>query len=156
VRDLSPAIRLIEEFEGFRPGPYKCSSGISTIGLGTTVYPDGTKVTLKDKPITHEQASEYLKAHMSKDCASIEKFLLTNKLKINDNQFSALVCFAYNVGVSPIISKGRSLCDALILNSNTEISKAFKLYVKGKANGKMAVVRGLVRRREAEAKLYFS
>ena len=45
--------------EGLKLKPYLCSAGVPTIGIGSTIYPDGTRVTMLDKEITEEQANEY-------------------------------------------------------------------------------------------------
>ena len=39
-------VNFIKGFEGFRNKPYLCSAGVPTIGYGTTLYPDGVKVSL--------------------------------------------------------------------------------------------------------------
>ena len=49
-------LELIKRYEGFRAKPYLCPAGVPTIGYGVTVYPDGTKVTLQDPPITQAKA----------------------------------------------------------------------------------------------------
>lgn len=156
MRDLSKALELIKEFEGFEPRPYLCSARVPTIGIGTTVYPDGKKVTLKDSPITLEKAYEYLLVHVAKDRKQIDSFLNTNKITLNDFQYSALVVFAYNLGTGPIITKGRSLHEALKTRSNLKVTQALRLYNKAAVNGKLVVLKGLSRRRDAEAALYCS
>ena len=40
---------LLKEFEGFRKEAYQCSAGVWTIGYGTTIYPDGSRVKQGDK-----------------------------------------------------------------------------------------------------------
>jgi len=70
--------------------------------------------------------------------------------EINENQFSALVCFAYNVGVGAF--KKSTLLRKININPNDEtIAVEFAKWTK--AGGK--VLLGLVRRRKAEADLYF-
>ena len=51
-------IDLIHSFEGLSLTPYICPAGVPTIGWGNTYYPNGKKVTMKDKAITREQADE--------------------------------------------------------------------------------------------------
>ena len=57
-------IRLIIGFEGIKLHAYDDGLGIWTIGIGTTVYPNGERVKRGDS-CTEEQAREYL-AHDSK------------------------------------------------------------------------------------------
>lgn len=44
--------------------PYLDSKGIPTIGFGSTVLKDGTKVTMKTKPITNDEAFELARWHL--------------------------------------------------------------------------------------------
>lgn len=152
IRDVRPAIKLIREFEGLSLIPYKDSVGVPTIGIGTTVYPNGTPVKMSDPAITEEQAVRFLEHHLSEDIIDLENFLTVKKLTLTNNQFCSLLCFAYNLGVSPILFKGRSLHDALLKGSEKEVVEAIKLYCK--AGG--SVVPGLARRRSAEAQLYLA
>ena len=55
---------LIKKYEGFSSKPYLCPAGVATIGYGTTRYPDGTKVSMVDEPITEEQATAYLNSYV--------------------------------------------------------------------------------------------
>ena len=57
---------LIKQFEGLSLTPYLCPANIPTIGYGNTFYEDGTKVTLKDKPITEQRASELIEYIVNK------------------------------------------------------------------------------------------
>ena len=59
-------IDIIKRWEGFRPKPYLCPAGIPTIGYGTTVYPNGRKVTLQDKAITEQVADQYLRIYIQR------------------------------------------------------------------------------------------
>jgi lysozyme len=140
-------IDLIKSFEGFRAAPYKCSAGVPTIGYGATFYPGGKKVTMSDASITEEQAVELL-ANM---LISFEKYVDSYCVDtITQNQFDALVSFAYNLG--PANLKSSTLLKKVNANPNDEsIRLEFMKWVK--AGGK--TLTGLVRRREAEANLYF-
>ena len=55
-------IEIIKSMEGFRSAPYKCPAGIPTIGYGATFYPNGTKVTMSDTPITEVHGTDLLKS----------------------------------------------------------------------------------------------
>ena len=140
-------IDMIKTFEGFRAAPYKCSAGVPTIGYGATFYPGGKKVTMTDAAITEEQAVELL-ANM---LVSFEKYVDSYCIDtITQNQFDALVSFAYNLG--PANLKASTLLKKVNANPNDEsIKLEFMKWVK--AGGK--TLKGLVRRREAESELYF-
>jgi len=139
---------MIKSFEGFRAAPYKCSAGVPTIGYGATFYPGGKKVTMTDAAITEEQAVELL-ANM---LVSFEKYVDSYCVDtITQNQFDALVSFAYNLGPSNL--KSSTLLKKVNANPADEsIRLEFMKWVK--AGGK--TLKGLVRRREAEANLYFT
>jgi len=140
-------IEMIKTFEGFRSAPYKCSAGVPTIGYGATFYPGGKKVTMTDPSITEEKAVELL-ANM---LVSFEKYVDSYcRDDINQNQFDALVSFAYNLGPSNL--KSSTLLKKVNANPEDEtITAEFMKWVK--AGGK--TLKGLVRRREAESQLYF-
>ena len=140
-------IEMIKTFEGFRSAPYKCSAGVPTIGYGATFYPGGKKVTMTDPSITEEKAVELL-ANM---LVSFEKYVDSYcRDDINQNQFDALVSFAYNLG--PANLKSSTLLKKVNANPEDEtITAEFMKWVKAGGN----TLKGLVRRREAESQLYF-
>ena len=140
-------IELIKSFEGFSAKPYKCPALIPTIGYGATFYPSGKKVTMTDKLITESEGVDLLKSML----VSFEKYVDSYCIdSINQNQFDALVSFAYNLG--PANLKSSTLLKKVNLNPNDPtIADEFKKW--NKAGGK--VLKGLTRRREAEIKLYF-
>jgi len=140
-------IEMIKMFEGFRSAPYKCPAGIPTIGYGATFYPNGKKVTMADKAITEAEGTVLLQSML----VSFEKYVDSYcRDDINQNQFDALVSFAYNLG--PANLKSSTLLKKVNANPQDEtITAEFMKWVK--AGGK--TLRGLVRRREAESLLYF-
>jgi lysozyme len=151
---------LIKEFEGFYPKPYICPAGVPTIGYGTTYYPDGRKVTLKDPPISKEKAEEYLKDEVMEKSGLIVNFLNRNKILLSDNALSAVISFAYNVGIAPVISGGRTMNQALRSKNLDRIADAFLIYNKATVSvlgvPVKKEVKGLTRRRQAERELFLS
>jgi lysozyme len=140
-------IDLMHEFEGLKLEAYLCPANVPTIGYGNTFYPDGKKVKLGDK-ITKEQA-DTLFLGIAEDFAKRVRGLL--KKDLNENQFSALVCLAYNIGVANL-NKSTLLKKVNVNPSDSTINAEFLKW--NKAGGK--VLAGLTRRREAESKLYFT
>lgn len=139
---------LIKKYEGFRANPYKCPAGVPTIGYGATYYPDGKRVKLTDAPITEKQASEMLKAMVIPYEKAVDTFCVDT---INQNQFDALVSFAYNVGTNAL--KNSTLLKKLNINANDpSIKDEFMKWTK--AGGK--TLKGLVTRRTEESTIYFS
>lgn len=139
---------LIKKFEGFSAKPYICPAGVPTIGYGATYYTNGTKVTMSDEPISEEWAEQLL----SNMVHTYEKGVISLVIpKITQNQFDALVSFAYNVGVTNF----RKSTLLRLINkdpNNPEIATQFMKWVRG--GGK--VINGLIKRRQIESKLYFT
>ena len=80
---------LIKSFEGLRLKAYKDAVGIWTIGYGTT------RGVRPGQVITEAQAVQFLQEDLTRFEKSINEVV---RVPINDNQFSALACFTYNVG----------------------------------------------------------
>lgn len=98
---LKESAIIIKYFEGFRSSVYKCSAGIDTIGYGTTFYPDGTKVTRRDKPITEQVADEYLNNHLDKLYDKIFGKIVTND-ELEINHMVVIMSFTYNLGIGKL------------------------------------------------------
>lgn len=141
-------LNLIKEFEGFSSKPYLCPANIPTIGYGNTYYPDGQKVTLKDNPIDELKANEILEYVANKDFGSFINKVV--KVALNQNQFDALVSFAYNIG------NGNLQNSTLLkkLNSGDYQGASNEFLRWNKSGGK--VLNGLTRRREKERALFLS
>ena len=136
---------LIKKFEGCKLKAYKCPANVWTIGFGNTFYEDGTKVKEGDA-ITQERADELFDIIIS-DFVRMTDALV--KSDVTENNFSALVSFTFNVGTGNL--KKSTLLKKVNANPKDPSIKAeFMKWTK--ANN--VVLKGLVRRREAEAKLY--
>jgi lysozyme len=139
---------LITKFEGLRLKPYLCSAKIPTIGYGNSYYPDGKRVTLLDKDITKQQAFDMFKEVANRFAKRVDTLVTSN---LNQNQFNALVSFAYNVGTGNFSSS--TLLKKVNKNpDDLTIKDEFLRW--NKAGGK--VLNGLTNRRNEEAILYFS
>ena len=137
----------MHDFEGCRLEAYLCPASVPTIGYGSTYYEDGRPVKLGDA-ITQERADQLFEA-IAEDFAKRVRSFLT--VGLNENQFSALVSFTYNVGVANL--KKSTLLKKVNINPlDPTITDEFLKW--NKAGGK--VLAGLTRRREEEAKLYFT
>ncbi len=89
-------INLIKKFEGFKSKPYLCAAGVATIGYGSTYYENGARVKLSDSPITEDWADQLLRNVLKQYELSVD---VMTRDDISQNQFDALVSFAYNVGI---------------------------------------------------------
>ena len=131
-------LALIKQYEGCRLAAYRCAAGVWTIGYGHTAG------VHSGMTITQAQADAYLQ----QDIAKFEGYVnnpayipITEQL--NQNQFDALVSFAFNLGAGNL----RKLCKG---RTAAQIALAMTQYCK--ANGK--VLAGLKRRRAAEQALF--
>ena len=131
-------IDLIKQYEGCRLTAYKCPAGVWTIGYGHT----GSDV--KDGlTITPVKAEQLLKADLAKFEKHVQNF--DSKYHWNQNEFDALVSFAFNVGSINQLTANKT-------RTKAQIAQAMLLY--NKANGK--VLPGLTKRRQAERQLFLT
>lgn len=139
---------LIKKYEGISLEPYLCPAGIPTIGYGNTRYNDGAKVTLDDKPITEQEATEMLQYQ----CNTIYGKCVNNNItsKTTQEQFDAMVSFTWNLGC------GNFRTSTLLRKHNAkDYDGASNEFLRwNKSGGK--ILRGLTRRREEERGLYLS
>lgn len=144
-------VDFIKQWEGFRAKAYLDVAGIPTIGFGTIQYPDGRKVKLGEI-VTKGDAYECLEHEVKlKSSAVVEA---TKGLDLSQNQFDALVSFAYNVGSGALRSS--TLLKKVKANPNDPSIRAeFLKWNKARVKGKLVAVDGLTNRRLSEANLYF-
>ncbi|WP_151805364.1 lysozyme [Acinetobacter junii] len=137
-------IDLISSFEDTKLQAYDDGVGVWTIGIGTTAYPNGVKVKKGDK-CTLEQAKEYFAHDLKRFESSVNKLV---EVPLSQNQFDALVSLVYNIG------SGNFASSTLLkkLNAKDYAGAADQFLRWNKGGGK--VMKGLVRRREAERALF--
>jgi lysozyme len=137
---------FIKEKESLKLKAYLCPAGKWTIGYGNTFYENNKKVRQGDV-ITKERAEKLFATILERFEKEVDKLL---SVEVNDNKFSALVSFAYNVGVANL--KSSTLLKKVNENPNDRsIAKEFSKWRF--SNGK--VLNGLVTRRAKEAEIFF-
>ena len=140
-------IDLIKKFEGFRSEAYQDSVGIWTVGYGSTMWPDGKNVQPGQR-MTIQEAEAVMTWELTRKGKEILSGLPTTI--INQNQYDALLSFAYNMGVGALLKS--TLFRKVKVNPNDETIRAeFGRWIN--AGGKP--LKGLITRRKAEANLYF-
>lgn len=139
------ALVLIKHFEGFYPRPYLCSAGVATIGYGTTRYPNGVAVTLRDSPITHEQAIEYMLHEVRRNC--VPALIKLCPGADTAERAAALIDFLFNLG------SGNLKASTLRRRVNEQDWNAARVEILRWCKAAGRELKGLKRRREAEAQL---
>lgn len=146
------AYRKIEGWEKLSGSPW-------TIGYGHTgKMLDGSPVAAGSK-ITKEEAEELFDLDVAHFEAGVERLV---KVPITDNQFAALVSFAYNVGLDEDEdTKAEGLGDSTLLRKLNagDYSGAADSFldwakVKNKQTGEITLLKGLAKRRGAERDLF--
>ena len=128
---------LIKQFEGLRLTAYRCPAGKWTIGYGHT------KGVKKGMYISEAVATHFLIQDVQRVEPTINSY--DGIYHWTQNEFDALASFAFNCGIGNLknlIKYGQ--------RTKSQIADAILLY--NKANGR--VLRGLVRRRNAERELF--
>lgn len=133
-------LALIKRWEGLRLQAYLCPAGVWTIGYGHT-GPDVTPGLV----ITEAYAEALLRQDLRTFEDGVSRLVTA---PLTDNQFSALVSLAFNIGLgafarSTLLRK---------LNAGDYAGAQAQFHVWNKAGGK--VLPGLVNRRAGEAALF--
>lgn len=131
-------LNLIIAFEGFCP---KATKAVKTEKYYTIGYGHYGKDVDENQTITKEQALLLLKKDMKRFETKVMKY--NNCYNFTQNEFDALVSFAYNVGnIEQLTAKGT--------RTKKEIADAMLLYIKSGGN----VLNGLRKRRNKERELF--
>lgn len=134
-------VGLIKEHEGFRAKAYRCPAGVWTIGYGHT------KDVRPGQVISREEGEIFLR----EDLETAERVVERECSGLSQNRFDSLVSFVFNCGEGSF--KRSTLLKCIKANpDNPNIRYEFSRWVK--SNG--VSLPGLIRRRRAEADLYFS
>lgn len=135
----SKGLAILKEFEGCKLTVYKDLVGYLTVGYGQrTNLPEGTIITQDEADKLLEKSVE-LTSQGVKACV---------KVPLNENQFSALVCLAYNIGISAL----QESTLVRLLNASDYIGASQQFVRWDKAGGKD--IPGLLRRRLTEKALF--
>lgn len=151
-------IQLIKHFEGCHFKPYLCPALLWTVGYGHVLYPEQNRLPLAQRKsynlkIEHFRNWEQseVDALLKQDLQRFERGVLRYiTVPLKQNEFDALVSFSFNLGLGTLQrSSIRSK-----LNRGDKEGAIETLLKYCRAGGK--ILRGLERRRAAEADLFFS
>lgn len=142
LRLNSVAIDVIKSFEGLELSAYICSAGVPTIGIGTTVYPNGKPVRMGDT-CTEAQAIEYFRHDAERFIKAMRDLI---DVPLTGLQAAALTSWTYNCGEGAL---EESTLRRVINQGGS--ADAVQAQLRRWTNGGLA---GLVSRREAECALW--
>lgn len=142
--------------EGFHDEPYHCGAKW-TIGYGSTVLENGSRVTENTAPITHKQAKSIVHKHLNK---RVRPFLKYVYRPLNINEMLTTCMFVYNIGgtnFSGYTETGKKIGEPskflCALNQNLPARECARLLTGFRSsNGKQA--NGLLKRRWIEGAIY--
>jgi lysozyme len=142
-------VALAKEMEGLRLSPYKDVGGRPTIGWGHAVG-----VTMKDDPITIEEAERLLRHDLDEAC----KVVLTRVKApmLTQGIVDACTDFCFNLGSARFTEANCTLLRKLNAGDLAGASLEFLRWTKATVDGKLVELPGLVRRRKAERALFDS
>lgn len=140
-------LSLIMHFEGFRQNAYRCPAGVWTIGYGHTggVTPG--------QSVSPAQAEELLRNDLADAEAAVARLV---RVPLNENQFAALVSFAFNSGAGSL--RNSTLLHRLNQGDYAAVPAELRRWVnvRDRKTGQLIPLPGLVRRRNAEAELWLA
>lgn len=146
VSDL--LINFVKSWEGFTATPYLDEAGVKTLGYGMT----GDEIE-GIASITEEEATAMLKDWINKKYALIINSDLESKgVSLSQNEFDALVSFAYNCGTEGLL--GSTLYKNVVagVRDASTITTDFQMW--SNANGTRS--QGLYNRRTKEANIFLN
>lgn len=133
----------IAQSEGCRLNAYLCSAGVPTIGWGETV---GVKLGMR---WSQAEADERFCKELTEYADAVRAAC---KIQPNDNQLSAMVSLAYNIGLGGL--KKSSVLRNHNKGDQAAAARSFSLWNKARVDGVLTEVRGLTLRRSREAVMY--
>ncbi|BBS35408.1 lysozyme [Enterobacter cloacae complex sp. 2024EL-00215] len=137
-------VQLICQFEGLKLERYRDAVGLWTIGYGHLILKEEMEKLIK---ITTGEAKNILRKDLKRTETGVKKLLT---LSVTQNQFDALVSFAFNLGLGNL--KKSTLLKKVNAGDKEAAALQFKCW--NKAGGR--VLAGLTRRRDAEMRLFLS
>lgn len=133
-------------FEGMYLKPYLCPANVPTIGVGSTFYEDGRRVSLADPPITRERAMQLLD-HELLACLPKVLRLCPGLADWGEQATGAILDFSFNCGTGALASS------TLRRRINADDAPGARVELMKWVRGGGRVLPGLVKRRAAEAAL---
>jgi lysozyme len=139
------AVELIKSFEGFREQSAQLPDGSWTIGYGHT------KTARAGAKVNEAEAEMLLIYDLQAVTEAVNEWTYT---PLTQNQFDALVCFAFNVGLDGF--RRSTVLRRINEGAMLQAACSFEMWRKADFEGERIVVDALVRRRAAEKALFLT
>jgi lysozyme len=138
-------VELIKQFEGYRRMSAQLASGGWTIGYGHT------KSARQGAEVSEADAEALLVYDLIEVQGELNRLVFT---PLNQNQYDALVSFAFNIGVEAFRTSGvlRRINEGALLQA----AFALEMWRKSDFEGERIVLDALIRRRSAEKGLFLT
>lgn len=151
MKTSKEGLEMIMKAEGWVPTVYLCQAGHPTIGYGHLITPEERKAgTFEGRTLTEAEGLALLQQDVRRFEVGIGKLV---KVKLSQNQFDALVDFAFNLGLEAL--KNSTLLRRLN-DGDYNLAGEFSKWCRARnpKTGRLEVLSGLVRRRKREADLF--
>ena len=147
-------VSLCKELEGCKLVGYADVAGVPTDGYGHT----GPEVRV-GRAITQEQADANFVTDSDSHCAALNKRMDLLGITLNQNQFDAVLCMVYNLGVDEVLPEYKkdrptTFCGALCAGNYAKAAEYMLTFNKITKNGKKVEHQGLTNRRKKEQALF--
>ena len=148
---LEQALKLVKDYEGFKPVPYKDPTGLWTCGCGCRFWDNQLVRYDYPKQVTRQEAEDRaadVLEHLDRGFAHFEAYR-----KLKPGQHAALLDLAFNVGVGHVLHSilWHKVCEN---RPYEEVAKEFLNWVHMTVDHKVVTSNWLVQRRNAELALW--
>ncbi len=131
-------------FEGCSLKAYNDCNDIATIGIGNTTFPDGRRVTLKDRLKDNREMYEMVRAYLEKYAYPLIDRYVTRRLETEE--MAALISLTYNCGAKILQNRGRPSQIARLINAGGSVENLSRAFLR-KAYSRKGFNNGLAVRR---------
>ena len=125
------------------------AGGHKTYGYGLLYHPNGKFMDTIKKTWTQKELERLFLEHAKLTSSKIDKWAITNKVKLNQNQKDAIASGCYNFGMGFL---NKQICKIIVANPNNPIIRNTWAHLSDVQGKKYP---GLIKRRQAEARWYF-
>lgn len=138
------ALPLLVFFEGCSLKAYNDCNGIATIGIGNITFPDGRRVTLKDRLQDNDEMYAMVRAYLEKRAYPLIDRYVTRRLETEE--MAALISLTYNCGAEILQNRGRPSQIARLINAGGSVENLSRAFLR-KAYSRKGFNNGLAVRR---------